>query len=428
MWLRPFLPVYVILLDGVAATRHAMHVEQKVELVPAMLSRAVRIALKQSRKAVAKAETLQAASSAMRKEAVQKEESAKNRNNEIKDLMAKTREKEQRLLAKQQEVSKLMVTHNESQAEWRMQPAEDTEGPTVEKDRCSGFGQAIGGAVDSSTARCVVETVRGRAVQGPFMSGSGPARAAYLRLESEVRDLRALVLQLQERISLLEIQGSTRSTPFPTIVNSPGAVIGASLPSDRPVRRNGSESPNFRLPIYTSEEHVEIRDLERVEVLAQIGHWIEAALRGNRLGLSGRERLAEGSGANMEEYLQSYEKMLQEGIAPEMAPLDQAYHEGGITTRPEPGFVVKTRDNAAGTKIFINIVSSPHIEAALNVHAAMVLPPQAPHMKSYTELEGEQGCRVPLSIGTPVEAGDALLSNVKNSLKPILPGGFRQKG
>ena len=25
-------------------------------------------------------------------------------------------------------------------------------------------------------------------------------------------------------------------------------------------------------------------------------------------------------------------------------------------------------------------------------------------MKSYTELEGEQGCRVPLSIGTPVEA------------------------
>lgn len=31
-------------------------------------------------------------------------------------------------------------------------------------------------------------------------------------------------------------------------------------------------------------------------------------------------------------------------------------------------------------------------------------------MKSYTELEGEQGCRVPLSIGTPVEAGDALFS------------------
>ena len=29
-------------------------------------------------------------------------------------------------------------------------------------------------------------------------------------------------------------------------------------------------------------------------------------------------------------------------------------------------------------------------------------------MKSYTELEGEQGCRVPLSIGTPVEAGDPI--------------------
>lgn len=98
-------------------------------------------------------------------------------------------------------------------------------------------------------------------------------------------------------------------------------------------------------------------------------------------------------GANMEEYLQSYEKMLQEGIAPEMsAPLDEVDHEGGITTRPEPGFVVKTRDNASGAKVFINIVSSPHIEA--------------PHMKSYVELEGEQGCRVPLSIGTPVEDFD----------------------
>ena len=42
----------------------------------------------------------------------------------------------------------------------------------------------------------------------------------------------------------------------------------------------------------------------------------------------------------MEEYLQSYEKMLQEGIAPPMGGpvLDEVDHEGGITTRPEPGF------------------------------------------------------------------------------------------
>ena len=109
------------------------------------------------------------------------------------------------------------------------------------------------------------------------MSGTGLARAAHLRLESEVRELRELVLQLQERVSQLEIQGSSRSTPFPTVVNSPGAVIGAPLPSDRPSRRNGSESPNFRLPVQTSEERLRIGDLERVEILAQIGHWIEAA-------------------------------------------------------------------------------------------------------------------------------------------------------
>eukprot|EP00913_Durusdinium_trenchii_P021451 g20159.t1 len=36
----------------------------------------------------------------------------------------------------------------------------------------------------------------------------------------------------------------------------------------------------------------------------------------------------------------------------------------------------------------------------------MILLREAPHMKSYTELEGEQGCRVPLSIGTPVEDFD----------------------
>ena len=29
---------------------------------------------------------------------------------------------------------------------------------------------------------------------------------------------------------------------------------------------------------------------------------------------------------------------------------------------------------------------------------------EEPHMKSYTELDGEQGCRVPLSIGVAVEA------------------------
>lgn len=102
------------------------------------------------------------------------------------------------------------------------------------------------------------------------------------------------------------------------------------------------------------------------------------------------------AGGNIEEYLQSYEQMLQEGTAPDFAGggvmMDQVDHEGGVTTRPEPGFVIKTLDKQAGTKIFINVVASKHVEA--------------PHMKSYTELEGEEGCRVPLSIGTPVEDFD----------------------
>eukprot|EP00933_Yihiella_yeosuensis_P052903 TRINITY_DN5103_c2_g1_i1.p1 TRINITY_DN5103_c2_g1~~TRINITY_DN5103_c2_g1_i1.p1 ORF type:complete len:449 (+),score=104.11 TRINITY_DN5103_c2_g1_i1:80-1426(+) len=118
---------------------------------------------------------------------------------------------------------------------------------------------------------------------------------------------------------------------------------------------------------------------------------LEQALAGGPDGLA--ELLA--GGGNIEEYLQSYEQMLQEGIAPDlgMGPtLDQVDNEGGITTRPEPGFVVKTRDVETGNKVFINVVASPHVEA--------------PHMKSMIELDGEEGCRVPLSVGTPVEDFD----------------------
>jgi len=53
---------------------------------------------------------------------------------------------------------------------------------------------------------------------------------------------------------------------------------------------------------------------------------------------------------------------------------------------------VKTRDAASGMKVFLNIVANEHVEA--------------PHMKSFEELEGEEGCRVPLSVGTPVEDFD----------------------
>mmetsp|Transcript_38424 Transcript_38424/g.99445 ORF Transcript_38424/g.99445 Transcript_38424/m.99445 type:complete len:448 (-) Transcript_38424:95-1438(-) len=112
-----------------------------------------------------------------------------------------------------------------------------------------------------------------------------------------------------------------------------------------------------------------------------------AKAMGDDLGLA--ELL--GGGGDIEQYLQSYEQMLAQGIqtGPQLNVVDA---EGGITVRPEPGFVIKTRDVTSGMKIFINVVSNEHIER--------------PHMKSLEELQGEEGCRVPMSVGTPVEDFD----------------------
>lgn len=98
-----------------------------------------------------------------------------------------------------------------------------------------------------------------------------------------------------------------------------------------------------------------------------------------------------GGGGDIEQYLQSYEQMLQQGLSagPQLNVVDA---EGGITVRPEPGFVIKTRDVHSGMKIFLNVVSNENVDK--------------PHMKSFAELEGEEGCRVPLSVGTPVEDFD----------------------
>lgn len=99
-----------------------------------------------------------------------------------------------------------------------------------------------------------------------------------------------------------------------------------------------------------------------------------------------------GKGGDIEEYLQGYEQMLQEGLSAGGPQLNQVDHEGGITVRPEPGFVIKTRDQASGMKVFLNIVANEHVEA--------------PHMRSIEEMNGEEGCRVPLSVGTPQEDFD----------------------
>mmetsp|Transcript_4506 Transcript_4506/g.6296 ORF Transcript_4506/g.6296 Transcript_4506/m.6296 type:complete len:89 (-) Transcript_4506:1-267(-) len=44
-------------------------------------------------------------------------------------------------------------------------------------------------------------------------------------------------------------------------------------------------------------------------------------------------------GADIEKYLQSYEQMLQEGLAGSRQPvLNQIDQEGGVTVQPEPGW------------------------------------------------------------------------------------------
>ncbi|KAF4665421.1 hypothetical protein FOL47_004620 [Perkinsus chesapeaki] len=58
----------------------------------------------------------------------------------------------------------------------------------------------------------------------------------------------------------------------------------------------------------------------------------------------------------------------------------------GVTVKPEPGFVVKTRDRKTREKIFVNLTGSEYVEA--------------PHVKSFLDqTEQQQGIRVPMSIG-----------------------------
>ena len=54
----------------------------------------------------------------------------------------------------------------------------------------------------------------------------------------------------------------------------------------------------------------------------------------------------------------------------------------------------------------VKVWSTQRLKGGVKTHCCLTqLRLEAPHMKNYVELEGEQGCRVPLSIGTPVEAG-----------------------
>ncbi|KAF4661586.1 hypothetical protein FOZ61_003087 [Perkinsus olseni] len=65
----------------------------------------------------------------------------------------------------------------------------------------------------------------------------------------------------------------------------------------------------------------------------------------------------------------------------------------GVTVRPDPGLVVKTRDTKTREKIFVNLTSSEYVEA--------------PHVKSFLDnSEQQQGIRVPMSIGEKREDAD----------------------
>jgi len=112
------------------------------------------------------------------------------------------------------------------------------------------------------------------------------------------------------------------------------------------------------------------------------------------LGMPDGDPLAEllAGGGDIEQYLQSYEQMLSEGLPTEHPQLNQVDAEGGMLVAPTAGFVVKTRDNHSGMKVFLNITSNENIEA--------------PHMQSLVEMDNQDGVRVPLSVGTPVEDSD----------------------
>ncbi|KAF4731475.1 hypothetical protein FOZ62_029762, partial [Perkinsus olseni] len=65
----------------------------------------------------------------------------------------------------------------------------------------------------------------------------------------------------------------------------------------------------------------------------------------------------------------------------------------GVTVRPEPGLVVKSRDSKTREKIFVNLTSSKYVEA--------------PHVKSFLDnTEPQQGIRVPMSIGEKRDDAD----------------------
>lgn len=97
---------------------------------------------------------------------------------------------------------------------------------------------------------------------------SGAQRAAQLRLEESLVQLRELVEQLERRVSALELARSD----FELVHSEAGARSESQVPSQVPI----------------TSRH-------RERILLSIGRWLKSALEGNRRGSSGRDLLPEES-------------------------------------------------------------------------------------------------------------------------------------
>ncbi|CAD7922198.1 unnamed protein product [Amoebophrya sp. A25] len=105
----------------------------------------------------------------------------------------------------------------------------------------------------------------------------------------------------------------------------------------------------------------------------------------------------------IEQYMLRYEKLITEKRTKEMhkANLNKVDHEGGAMVEPEPGFVIKsafrsgTKHANAGQKLFINVCSHDLVER--------------PHMHTIAPDDGsevQEGMRIPVSVGAPIEDFD----------------------
>ncbi|CAD7951045.1 unnamed protein product [Amoebophrya sp. A120] len=133
------------------------------------------------------------------------------------------------------------------------------------------------------------------------------------------------------------------------------------------------------------------------------------------MGGASPEEMAQWSPEQLDEYLKRYEKLITKNRSEQMnkSMLGKIDSEGAAVVEPVPGFVLKTayrqgapnliqgsganQKSNAQTKLFINICSHEMVEK--------------PHMQSLMaeqtgSAEEEQGLRIPVSVGPPIEDFD----------------------